>query len=276
MSELKAAIFDWAGTMIDFGSRAPMGAFVEVFGEFGITLSIADARGPMGLPKLEHIKALGRLPHVTEQWRARRGTAFDEAAAEEIYKVFVPRNAAIVADYAGLIPGAAQTVAALRERGLKIGSTTGYTRGIMERVLPVAAAQGYAPDNLVCAGDLAAGRPTPLMMYKCFVDLGLWQPWRVVKVDDTEPGIAEGLAAGTWVVAVSLSGNAVGLSEAELAALPAAERRQLNAAARKQLTADGAHMVIDSVADLLPALAAIEEQIAAGRRPHRLKQLWAA
>lgn len=276
MSELKAAIFDWAGTMIDFGSRAPMGAFVEVFGEFGITISIADARGPMGLPKLEHIKALGRLPHVAEQWRARRGTAFDEAAAEEIYKVFVPRNAGIVTDYAGLIPGAAETVAALRDRGLRIGSTTGYTRGIMERVLPVAAAQGYAPDNLVCAGDLAAGRPTPLMMYKCFVDLGLWQPWRVVKVDDTEPGIAEGLAAGTWVVAVSLSGNAVGLSEAELAALPEAERRQLNAAARKQLTADGAHMVIDSVADLLPAVAAIEEQIAAGRRPHRLEQLWAA
>ena len=100
---------------------------------------------------------------------------------------------------------------------MKIGSTTGYTRPIMERLLPAAAAQGYAPDNLVCAGDLADGRPSPLMMYKCFLDLNVWPAGAVVKVDDTKPGIAEGIAAGTWTVGVTLSGNGVGLSREELA-----------------------------------------------------------
>jgi beta-phosphoglucomutase-like phosphatase (HAD superfamily) len=31
MGRFKAAVFDWAGTMIDFGSFAPMGVFVEAF-----------------------------------------------------------------------------------------------------------------------------------------------------------------------------------------------------------------------------------------------------
>ena len=71
----------------------------------------------------------------------------------------------------------------------------------MERILPAAAAQGYAPDNLVCADDLAEGRPGPLAMYRCFVDLAVHPPEAVVKVDDTEPGIAEGVAAGCLAVA---------------------------------------------------------------------------
>src|SRR5262249_52481814 len=147
-----------------------------------------------------------------------------------------------------------ETVGALRGRGLKIGSTTGYTRDIMERLLPVAAGQGFAPDNLVCAGDLPHGRPTPHMMYKCFLDLGVWPGAAVFKVEDTEPGIAEGLAAGCWTVGVALSGNAVGLSLDALAALDETERAQHRARATATLERVGAHYVIDSVADLLPVI----------------------
>ncbi len=270
MSEVQAVIFDWAGTMVDFGSRAPMGAFVEVFKSFGVEISTDEARGPMGLPKLEHIRALGQLETVRTQWRVSQGGDFDDAAAHRVYEVFVPMNADVVADYADLVPGAADLVVALRERGITIGSTTGYTREIMERLLPRAAEQGYAPDNLVCAGDLAAGRPTPLMMYKCFVDLGVWEPQRVVKVDDTTPGIAEGLAAGTWTVGVSLSGNEVGLAPHELARIDDKVRGELNDRARGVLQDAGAHAVIDTVADLLPLLERIDAEIAAGAPPHRL------
>lgn len=270
MSAIEAVVFDWAGTMVDFGSRAPMGAFVEVFRRFEIEISIDDARAPMGLPKLDHIRALGRLAHVQAQWQARHGGAFDDAAARQVYETFVPLNAAVVADYAELVPGAGEVVAELRRRGVKIGSTTGYTREIMAPLLPRAAAQGYVPDNLVCAGDLAAGRPTPLMMYKCFVDLGVWRPGRVIKVDDTAPGIAEGLAAGTWTIGVSLSGNAVGLSPDELAALDPAERERRNRRARAALFDAGAHAVIDTVADLLPVFERIETLIAGSVGPHRL------
>jgi phosphonoacetaldehyde hydrolase len=254
---LNAVVFDWAGTTVDFGSRAPMGSLVETFGRFGVALSIAEARGPMGLAKRDHIAALLRQPAIAQRWRARHGELPAESDIDAVYEVFVPLNTDVVADYGALIPGVLPVIAKLRAQGVKIGSTTGYTREIMARLLPVAARQGYAPDNLVCAGDLAGGRPSPLMMYRTFADLGVYPPSTVVKVDDTEPGIAEGLAAGTWTVGVALTGNLAGCSEAELALLSTSERNGLRSVAARKLRAAGAHAVIDSVADLLPALDAL-------------------
>ena len=265
--QLTAVVFDWAGTILDFGSCAPMGAFVRLFEQYGITLTIDEARGPMGMAKWDHIKALGTLPGVAEQWQARYGKPFVDADVDALYEVFTPMNAAVVADFADFIPGAINVVNTLRAQGLKIGSTTGYNRPIMDIVTPLAAAGGYVPDNLVCAGDLAAGRPSPLMMYRCFADLGVWPPSTVVKVDDTGVGIEEGLNAGTWTVGLSVSGNAVGLSLAEWAALDAAQQAQLRSVATDKLQASGAHYVIDSVADLLPVLSDIEARLRKGELP---------
>lgn len=265
--QLTAVVFDWAGTILDFGSCAPMGAFVRLFEKYGITLTIDEARGPMGMAKWDHIKALGTLPGVTAQWQARYGKPFVDADVDALYEVFTPMNAAVVADFADFIPGAIDVVNTLRAQGLKIGSTTGYNRPIMDIVTPLAAAGGYVPDNLVCAGDLAAGRPSPLMMYRCFADLGVWPPSTVVKVDDTGVGIEEGLNAGTWTVGLSVSGNAVGLSLAEWTALDAAQQAQLRSAATDKLQASGAHYVIDSVADLLPVLSDIEARLRKGELP---------
>lgn len=253
MSRFKAVVFDWAGTIIDFGSFAPMGTFVEAFASFGVEATIAEARAPMGMPKLDHVRAMLSAPALAARWEARFGAPPDEAAVEKVYAVFVPMNEEVVARYATLVPGAKEAVDKLRARGLKIGSTTGYTRSIMERVLPVAAAQGYAPDNLVCADDLPEGRPGPLGMYKCFIDLAVYPPETVVKVDDTEPGIAEGVAAGCVTVGVALSGNHVGLTPQELARLAPDEVASLRDGAAAKLRAAGADHVIDTVADL-PAL----------------------
>ena len=265
--KLQAVVFDWAGTIVDHGSRAPMGVFVEVFRRFGVEISVAEARAPMGLPKWQHIQAVGRQPAVAARWQAAHGRDFADVDVDRIYEIFTPLNAEVVPQFADIIPGALETVAALRARGLKIGSTTGYNRPIMEVLAPLAAAAGYQPDNLVCAGDLAEGRPSPLMMYRCFTDLAIWSPASVVKVDDTIPGIEEGLNAGTWTVGLSVSGNGFGLSAAETAALPAAEFAEHRAQATRELTLAGAHYVIDSVADLLPVLDAIEGRLARGEQP---------
>jgi phosphonoacetaldehyde hydrolase len=265
--KIEAVVFDWAGTIVDHGSRAPMGVFVEVFKRFGVEISIAEARAPMGLPKWQHIQAVGRQPAVAARWQAAHGSAFADADADRIYEVFTPLNAEVVPQFADIIPGALATVAALRARGLKIGSTTGYNRPIMDVLAPIAAEAGYVPDNLVCAGDLAEGRPGPLMMYRCFTDLGIWAPASVIKIDDTVPGIEEGLNAGTWTVGLSVSGNGFGLSAGETAALPPAEFAERRAAAARALTLSGAHYVIDSVADLLPVLDAIEGRLARGEQP---------
>jgi phosphonoacetaldehyde hydrolase len=265
--KLQAAILDWAGTVVDHGSRAPMGAFVRAFAEFGVTVSIADARGPMGMAKWDHIRAVGQAPAVAAAWRAKHGRAFGEADVDAIFRVFEPMNIAAVRDHADLIPGALAAIGALRARGMKIGSTTGYTRPIMDVLEPIAAAAGYAPDLTVCAGDLPAGRPSPLMMWFAMAKLGVWPAATVVKVDDTAPGIGEGKAAGTWTVGVTLTGNEVGLSASELAALPEADRAAHRQRGGAVLREAGADLIIDSIADLPAAIDTIEARLARGERP---------
>lgn len=258
MNRFKAVVLDWAGTMVDYGSFAPMGAFQKAFAQFGVDVTIAEARAPMGKLKWDHVQAMLATPRIAGQWQEKFGHAPTDADIDAVYKVFVPMNETVAADYAMLVPGAKAAVDELRAMGLKIGSTTGYTRSIMERVLPAAAAQGYVPDNLVCADDLPEGRPGPLGMYKCMVDLVVYPPEAIVKVDDTAPGIAEGVAAGCLTVGVALSGNAVGLTPAEVAALPPAELAVHRAAAEKILVGAGADYVIDTVAELPALLRRIE------------------
>lgn len=265
--QLTAVVFDWAGTVLDFGSFAPMGAFVRLFANHGVELGIAQARGPMGLPKWDHIQALTRQPAVAAQWAARHGRAPTDADVDALYAEFTPMNAASVRDHATLIDGVVPVVQALRARGLRIGSTTGYNRAIMDTVLPLAAAQGYRPDNLVCADDTPVGRPTPVGMYRCLADLGVWPPRTVVKVDDTEPGIAEGAAAGCWCVGVVASGNGVGLEAAQWAALPEAQKSAHRERVGVALRAAGAHVLVDTVAELLPAIDVVASRLRAGERP---------
>jgi phosphonoacetaldehyde hydrolase len=263
--KIQAAILDWAGTVVDHGSRAPMGAFVRAFAQFGVTIGIADARGPMGMAKWDHIRAVGQTPAVAAAWRARHGRDFSEGDVDAIFQVFEPMNIAAVRDHADIIPGAIGAIEALRARGIRIAGTTGYTRPIMDVVEPIAAAAGYAPELTVCAGDLPAGRPTPLMMWFAMAKLGVWPAASVVKVDDTAPGIGEGRAAGTWTIGIALTGNAVGLSAEELAALPDAERARLRQRASAELR--DADMVIDSIANLPAAIEASDARLAAGERP---------
>ncbi len=267
MTRLQAVVFDWAGTVVDHGSLAPMGVFVRAFAEFGVEITLEEARGPMGMAKRDHIQAVMALPRVAAAWAERHGSAPTEADVDRVYAVFVPLNVAVVTEHATLIDGTAEVVAGLRARGLKIGSTTGYTREIMAPLLPLAAAQGFAPDSLVCAGDLSLGRPHPFMMYRTFVDLGVGPAWTVVKVDDTGVGLGEGLIAGTWTVGVALTGNAFGLSPADTAALDPAACAALRAKAYADLHTAGAHDVIDGIRDLPLALARIEGRLARGERP---------
>ncbi|MEO0327965.1 MAG: phosphonoacetaldehyde hydrolase [Pseudomonadota bacterium] len=253
MKRFEAVVFDWAGTMVDFGSFAPMGAFVEAFGEFGIEITTAQAREPMGMAKRDHIKTILEMPDISEKFKSVFGNHPGEQDIDRIYAVFVPMNERVAGRYADLVPGSLEMISYLRSRNIKIGSTTGYTRSIMEYVLPVAAAQGYAPDNLVCSDDVKNGRPAPDAMKRCFVELGIKNPARVIKVDDTEPGIGEGKAAGCICVGVTLSGNFAAKTPDELDQMQDDELNSIRLRAASKLKAAGADYIIDTVCDL-PAL----------------------
>lgn len=266
-SAIQAVVLDWAGTMIDFGCRAPVVALRDVFAEVGIKISEAEARADMGKAKRDHVRALLAMPRIAGHWAERYGAASTELDVDRLHDAVEPKMRAAARDCAQLIPGAAELFADLRGRGVKIGSTTGYTRPMMADILPLAAEQGYAPDVVICAGETAAGRPSPLMMWKALVELGAWPARACVKVDDAVVGIGEGLEVGSWTVGLSASGNGVGLAQDALAILPAAERAARIEVSAQALREAGAHYVVESVADLPAVLARIGARIEHGERP---------
>lgn len=248
-----AVLLDWAGTTIDHGSRAPAAVFVEIFRRRGVEITVAEARGPMGRAKLDHIATVAALPRVTAAWRDVHGGPPGQADVEAMYQEFLPLQCEVLARETVVIPGVIEAVAACRKLGLCIGSTTGYTRELMAVVAPLAAAQGYAPDVLVCADDVPAGRPAPWMNFRAAEALGAYPLGRVLAVDDTPIGIEAGRNAGCITVAVSRTGNALGLSVDEVATLPESDVTTRLAAIEREFRAAGADHVIPSVADL-PAL----------------------
>jgi len=254
-SHFDLVIFDWAGTMVDFGCEAPVTALIEAFGAEGVALEARVARRDMGIAKIDHVRNLLREAEVSAAWRAAKGCASDERDVDILMGRLGPLMRGHAAAASALIAGARQTFEGLRSLGIRVTSSTGYTRDMMEPVLAQAAAQGYTPEHVICAGETPQGRPSPLMIYKTCAELGIWPLSRVVKVDDAEAGIAEGKAAGAFTVGVA-SGNALGLSLSALQSLSTAGRADRLAAARDALLAAGADIAIDSVADLIPSLEA--------------------
>jgi phosphonoacetaldehyde hydrolase len=268
-AQLEAVIFDWAGTMVDFGSFAPTQIFVDAFAQaYGFELSLEEARRPMGLGKWQHIEALGQDPEVSARWLAQRGRPMSQDDVRHIYETFIPLQVERVGAHSDLIPGALALVQALRRQGLKIGSTTGYPREVMERLMVLAADKGYSPDCTVCADDLPAGaRPGPWMALACVQALRIGSVAHCVKVDDTVPGIAEGVNAGMWTVGLTLSGSPAGWTLAEYQAATDEERQAVRDRVGHEFEAAGAHFVIDTVADLPGVLSSIEKRLAVGLRP---------
>jgi phosphonoacetaldehyde hydrolase len=264
---IKAVVFDWAGTMVDFGCRAPVEALIAAFESEGVPITVAEARRDMGRAKPDHVRAILEDPSVAEAWTTAKGSAPAQADIDRIAVALGPLMSEAAAKFSELIPGAADVARGLRARGVRVGSGTGYTRAMMGEILPRAQAQGYAPELVVCAGETPSGRPSPLMVWEALVKLDAWPARNCVKVDDAEVGIEEGRAAGCWTIGVAASGNGVGLSLTDLEALDEASRRARIDAAGQSLTAAGAHMIVDTVADLPSALAEIERRIDAGQNP---------
>lgn len=252
-SRFDLVILDWAGTMVNFGCEAPVKALIEAFGAGGVRIDATAARRDMGKAKIDHVRALLLEPTVAAAWRAHHGRDPTPADVDTLMARLGPLMREHAARASALIPGARETIDRLRQAGLRVASSTGYTREMMQPLLARAAEQGYTPEHVVCAGETPAGRPSPLMIYKACAELGVWPLSRVVKVDDAEAGIAEGRAAGAFTVGVA-SGNALGLSLEALRALTASARDSRIESARKALLGAGADLVIDSVADLVPAL----------------------
>lgn len=247
---IRMVVFDWAGTTVDYGSFAPVAAFMQAFHANGVEITPAETRGPMGLHKRDHIRALFQLESVNKQWQASHNRDWTEEDVDSIYNSFMPIQIQKAQELADLIPGVAECFAALKERGILIGTSTGYPRAVAQPVIDAAAKQGYQPDSNVCADEVPQARPAPWMIYRNMERLGVFPPSAVLKVGDTVPDIQAGVNAGVRTVGITQTGSEVGLTEAEFAALDPVAADDLIKKAEQVFMNAGANHVLRSVAEL--------------------------
>lgn len=259
---LNALVLDWAGTTVDFGSVAPARTMERLFSDRGILLNEDEIRRDMGLPKREHIRAILSFPRVRQSWLQLFGVEPGDSEVDEMYAAFIPMQLSCLAEYSSVIPGVAEAVAAYRARGLKIGSTSGYTREMLDQLLKTSAQEGYIPDCSVAPSEVGSGRPQPFMIYECAIRLQVYPMCAIAKVGDTPADIEEGLNAGAWTIGVAGTGNGIGVGRDEFLALPVAEREARLARSRRELENAGAHFVVDSVVHLDSVVNAIDSLLA--------------
>lgn len=266
-SVIPAVFLDWAGTVVDHGSVAPVKALEDIFAEFGVAVTWPIVRKYMGLAKKDHIRRLLEEPEVIAQWFLAHAGASTESDVDHLYQKFEPQMMERLAGYAEVISGAAATAKALRARGIKIAGTTGYTRPMLEQLQILAAEQGYRTDASLAPEDVGAGRPFPWMCFRLAIDLRIYPLSACVKIGDTESDILEGRNAGMWTIGLTRSGNSVGLTEAEWVRLDVSEQSRLLTEADKELRLTGAHYTAETVAHVMPILDEIEQRITQGELP---------
>lgn len=265
---VKACIFDWAGTVCDAGVFAPVLTFQKLFEEEGVPITSEEVRGPMGVHKRIHIQKICDLPTVTERWTRKHGVPPTTKDAERIYTKSLSVTLDVLPANSRMIKGVTETMHKLRRNyGIKIGSSTGYTSEIMEKLRPLAASEGYVPDSYVTSDEVPSGRPGPSMIYLNMVRLDVWPVQAVVKVDDTTGGIKAGLHAGCWTVGISKTGNYVGMTEGEMEKMDKTELAAKIQHATNLMYQAGAHFVIETVNDLPAVLEEINKSLALGLKP---------
>jgi phosphonoacetaldehyde hydrolase len=268
VNKIEGVILDWAGTTVDFGCFAPVNVFIDIFKDAGVDVTMEEARAPMGLLKIDHIRAMLSMPRISHLWKERFGREFNEQDVEKLYAEFEPALMSSLAEYTDLIPEVMEAVQTLRSQGLKIGSTTGYTQSMMDVVVPNAHKKGYSPDFYITPdGTNSLGRPYPYMIYRNMEALKLSASWKVVKVGDTTSDIKEAVNAGVWSVGVIIGSSEMGLSLSEYDALSEVDQEKAISRTEQTFLQSGADFTIKTMGELPELIERINSLILEGKRP---------
>ncbi|OMF19822.1 phosphonoacetaldehyde hydrolase [Paenibacillus sp. FSL H8-0548] len=259
---IEGVILDWAGTTVDYGCFAPVQVFIHIFEEIGIPLTMEEVRAPMGQLKRDHIQSLLQMPRIEAAFQKKFGRSYTETDIDELHERFEPRLMAILSEFGKPNPYVLETIELLRQQGLKIGATTGYTTTMLSIVAKAAKEYGYEPDHWVTP-DLVMdkGRPYPYMIYENMKQLGLRHHAQVVKVGDTISDMQEANSAGVWAIGIVKGSSMLGLTEAEVQQLSPEEERQIIADVSKRYMEAGAHAVIEDMAGLPAVIEQINERL---------------
>ena len=267
--KVKGMVLDWSGTVSDAYVIAPAIVFVDVFAKHGVEISMEEARGPMGLRKDLHIRELTKDPEIRDRWVKVHDAEPTQEDVDKMFADFVPMQLDCLGRYTKLLPGVAETTQQIQKNGIKVGSSTGFVRSMVDILAEDARKQGFHPDVTVAGDEVVNGaRPRPFMIYRNLDLLDVYPIQSVIKVDDTITGVGEGLNAGCWTVGITRYSNYMNinsLEEAEtISEQEVARRLEIT---RQMLITSGAHYVIDEFPELLAVIDDVNQRLARGESP---------
>lgn len=85
---IQAVVFDWDGTVMDYGAQAPVIALKQAFAYFGIQVPLANIRLDQGLNGLAHIKKLLRNSQIGFEWLSKYPDDSSNGAVEKVYQQY--------------------------------------------------------------------------------------------------------------------------------------------------------------------------------------------
>ncbi|SUE16343.1 hydrolase [Rhodococcus gordoniae] len=196
MTTIRLAVLDMAGTTV-----ADDGLVVRAFDEAATAVGLPE-NGPerddarryvldtMGQSKIVVFRAL-----FGSDERAR----IANDAFERAYERFVDAGDVTA------IPGAEKTITQLREAGVKVALTTGFSRSTQDRLLDALGWRDLA-DIALTPADAGRGRPYPDMILTALLRTGTDDVREIAVVGDTAGDMLSGLRSGASVVAGTRTG----------------------------------------------------------------------
>ncbi|MFX1759747.1 phosphonatase-like hydrolase [Rhodococcus sp. As11] len=196
MTTIRLAVLDMAGTTV-----ADDGLVVRAFDEAATAVGLPESGPERDDARRYVLDTMGQSKIVV--FRALFGS--DERARiandafERAYERFV--DAGDVAP----IPGAEKTITQLREAGVKVALTTGFSRSTQDRLLDALGWRDLA-DIALTPADAGRGRPYPDMILTALLRTGTDDVREIAVVGDTAGDMLSGLRSGASVVAGTRTG----------------------------------------------------------------------
>ncbi|MEI6215062.1 MAG: phosphonoacetaldehyde hydrolase [Desulfuromonadales bacterium] len=260
-------ILDWDGTIVDYGACASVNLIVELFRRHGVQLGTSQVRTTMGIGQRAQLESICELDQVALQWEQVHGMYPTQRDIYSLYREFIPLQTASLSEFGQPVSGALESIRALKNMGVAIGTTSSFTSEMLRKLTVEACCKGFEPDVSICIDHVPAGRPHPWMCLKAALELQIYPMEAIVKIGDSLPDVEEGLNAGMWTIAIAKTGTEVGLTEDELKLLSEDDRNARIIRAREKLSRGGAHYVADALEDVPQIIDEINRRLADGEGP---------
>ena len=197
---VRAVIGDWSGTFIDKYSDAPALAIQKAFQLYNMGIELQYVKEPMGMSKVDHIKYL-LFKHGDSKYYEDKDTF--EQFIELLLDAYKKMQKTIITSHCELLPDVLNTLHRLQKQDIKIGLTTGFPKVITDIIVADTQKQGLYLNAHVATDEVLKGRPYPDGIERNMELLNIKNKHEVVKIDDSETGIQEGINAGVWTIGLS-------------------------------------------------------------------------